>query len=150
MLVAATTTAASRDDQRIPFVRKIIDQLTRRRVANDSSWRHPQFDVCAVLAVSLVLRSIPTSDGCVRPLIAKRAEAVDCWIGDEDDITTTAAVPTVGTASGDELLAMEADEPMPTVPRPDSDVCTIDQTGSRSSGRISVIIWWWEAWEAWV
>jgi hypothetical protein len=47
-------------------------------------------------------------------------------IGDEHDITTSATVPAIGAALGDELLPMKAHAPIATLATSHEDPCFID------------------------
>jgi hypothetical protein len=96
----------------------------------------------------LVRGTVATPLGTIFPLVPKGAQAVYSRVRHENDVASVAAVPSVGTPAGHELLAMEPDEPVPTVAAPDVYFSSIDQ--EFGPGLIPIVIRVVEGWRWWI
>ena len=74
------------------------------------------------LAVAAAIRpkEIPVSEG---------EQGVEFGIGDQNDRASVPPVPSVGSASWDELLPSERDTPVPTIAAPNGNASFVDEHG---------------------
>jgi len=72
-------------------------------------------------------RAVSSSIGLVQPLVPELPETVHCVVDYKKHVSTTATVPSIGTATRYILLPPETDEPMPTITGFDTNAGGIDQ-----------------------
>ena len=86
--------------------------------------------VSSRFAVLAVRAAVPASFGKELSLVAERRKPVKRTVGDQDDVSSPAAITAIRAAAGHELLAAEADEAVSTIATPDPDISTVDHGDS--------------------
>jgi hypothetical protein len=77
--------------------------------------------------MAITTHSVLASTGFALLVIAKIQQSGELWIRDRDDVTTGAAIATVGSAATHELFAMKADATAPAIAADGPYFCLIDK-----------------------
>jgi hypothetical protein len=77
--------------------------------------------------MAIAAHSVLAATGFALFVIAKIQQGRELWICNRDDIATSPAIATIGSAAANELLAMKADAATSTIAANDAYLCLIDE-----------------------
>jgi hypothetical protein len=134
--IAAPSTPALGDQQRLTELGQVAEGLRRIDVADDRTLRHVDEKVCAGRAGPILTGAATTMLGTKSPPDAKVYERVDAFARDQVDAATVTAVTAVWTAARNELLAPKTNAAVAAAAGFDTNVRFVDKFHSANADTI--------------
>jgi hypothetical protein len=125
--VAATAPGATDAEDTLARRGEIADEQPGVPLGDDGAERHAQDEIVAAGARAVATLAVLAPLGVVVALVVKVEQRGEGGIGLEEHRAAVAAVPAVGTATRDELLAAKADGAGAAVAALDEDVDLVDE-----------------------
>jgi len=127
--VSVASTSAGRDQDAFPGLGEVVKELAGFKIVNNSSQRNGDFEVLAVLSMSIATLAVLAAARAKDVVITKLQKRVVLIARYHVDAAAVSSVTAARTASRDELFPPKGDASVPTVAGMHGYFCFVDEHG---------------------